>query len=876
MSSLKSASACFDERWSRVAQWLVLAGSVAAVALVVPWPLVFLPTTPTGGDTPSQFAALVFFVEHILPQGRFWGWHPGNLAGFPAFQFYFPLPFLAMAGLGAFTGLEVAFKLLSLLPALALPVCVYACLSLLGLRRPGPAWGAALSVLFILSEQNTVWGGNLASLAAGEFCYGWAFALSLLYLGVLPGWLRGERGLFWPVCLLVLVGYSHAYGLLFCLVAGLYFPLCERPWPTLALRLLVVYGLAFLLLAPWTIPMLVYSPYTEQFNFVWINDSLWDFFPPTLLPALVLAPVGAVLGLWGEDPGRRSRTGFFLAWLAGAVLLYLAAPFMNTVTIRFGPFAHLAALCLAAQGCQLASQRLAGREWLLLAGATACLFWAGWRIQFVAGWLEWNCAGWEQKQPWPQVKALCAYLRPPGGGFDPGSPRVFYEHSERNGAAGSVRAFESLPLMSGRSTLEGLYLQASPNAPFIFYLQSEGCQRGSSPLPGYVYSRFDLDRALAHMRLYNVGYYIVVDPRTRRAADGNPGLVLEREFGPYSLYRVLGGDGRYAAYARYQPLLVITRRPQFIAYQWFRFTDLETPLVLVEREEQAPPGRFPRRYRDSGRPDDPLLALIRQNRLPRLALPATPAPRREKVEMERISLEGLTPGRPLIIKMSYHPAWRSSSGEIIYRVSPAFMLVFPRGRRLVLRFGPAWPHYLGLGLGVLGLVLLLPALASPGRWQRGLLAPAAAPPGQGAAGWAWRAGLLLLLGGVALALWWVHDDPNTLRLKAHRLIDQGREAEAARYLEQDLERFPMSLVADYALYDLAMTYHRRDQWRKAAELMQRLRERFPDSVVLPETLYHLALELKHLGRLQEAARVREELLRRFPDNRWSKEAAKWP
>ncbi len=854
-----------------------MAGSLAAVALVFPWRLVFLPTIPTGGDTPSHFAALVYFVEHILPQWRLWGWHPGNLAGFPAFQLYFPLPFLAMAGLGAFTGLEVAFKLLSLLPALALPACVYACLVLLGLRRPGPAWGAALSVLFILSEQNTVWGGNLASLAAGEFCYGWAFDLSLLYLGVLPGWLRGERGPFWPVCLLTLVGYSHAYGLLFCLVAGLYFPFCERPWPVLALRLLVVYGLAFLLLAPWTIPMLIYSPYTEQFNFVWINDSLWDFFPPTLLPALVLAPVGAVLGLRGEDRDQRWRTGFFLAWLAGAVLLYLAAPLMNTVTIRFGPFAHLAALCLAAQGCQLASRRLHGREWLLLAGATACLFWAGWRMQFVPGWLEWNCAGWEHKQTWPQVKALAAYLRPPGGGFDPGAPRVLYEHSERMGAAGSVRAFESLPLVAGRSTLEGLYLQASPNAPFIFYLQSEACQRGSSPLPGYVYSRFDLDRALAHMRLYNVGYYIVVDPRTRRAADRNPGLVLEREFGPYSLYRVLGGDGRYAAYAPYQPLLVITSRPQFIAYQWFRFTDLQTPLVLVKPGDQAPAAPFPRRYRDSGRPDDPLLLLIRQNRLPRLPLPPTPPPAGEKVEMERISLEGLTPGRPLVVKMSYHPAWRSRGGEEIYRVSPAFMLIFPRSRRLVLEFGPAWPHYLGLALGLMGLVLFGTALAGPAWWQRGYLAPAAAPEGKAAAaGWPWRLGLLLALGGAALALWWVHDDPNTLRLKAHRLIDQGREAEAARYLEQDLRRFPMSLVADYALYDLAMTYHRRGRWQKAAQLLQRLRKSFPDSVVLPETLYHLALELKRLGRPRQAERVRKELLRCFPDNRWSKEAAKWP
>ena len=66
----------------------------------------------------------------------------------------------------------------------------------------------------------------------------------------------------------------------------------------------------------------------------------------------------------------------------------------------------------------------------------------------------------------------------------------------RHQGAGTVRAFENLPLFSGRSTLEGVYIQGSLSVPFIFYLQSEISQQPSTPIPDYNYSRFNLKKAL--------------------------------------------------------------------------------------------------------------------------------------------------------------------------------------------------------------------------------------------------------------------------------------------------------------------------------------------------------------------------------------------
>ena len=847
-------------RQERLWDGLILAGAVGFTAWLLPWPLILAQTFPTGGDTPSQYSALVHFVEHILPRFRLWGWNPGSLAGYPQGQFYFPLPFLGMALLNLGFDLTVAFKLGVLLPALTLPLSVYFCLKRLDLDFPGPAMGGVLSLVFLLSETNKVWGGNLASILAGEFCYAWAFNLVLIYLGLLPTWIRQGRGLVPASILLFLVGLSHAYGLLFALVAGLFFLFYGNSLKRAALRLLALYTVAFFLLGMWTIPMLVYSPYTEMFNFVWVIDSWKDFLPPTLWPVFVLAVLGAALSWKPGTADDRARACYLAFWAASAATLYLAAPLMNAVTIRFGPFGHLALVLLGAQGLTLLTRRLRARGLAALVVLLAGVTWAGARVTYLDHWLNWNNAGVQRQALWPSLERLTAYLQ-----GDQSWPRVHYEHSPLNGRAGSVRAFESLPLLCGRSTLEGVYLQASANAPYIFYLQSETSQRGSSPLPGYVYSRFNLERALVHLRLFNVSHYIAVDPKTKAAARSQPEFFLEREFPPFALFRVVGGNGSYAQVPRYKPVLVVTDRPQALAFQWYRFTDCRVPLVLVRDIPPGMEGGFSAVFLDSGRDDDPLLSLIRGDKLPRVGLGRVDI--QEKIGNERIELRGLARGRPVLIKVSYHPAWRSEGGERVFRAGPAFMLVFPRSERLVLTFGPAWPHKAGLvltGLGVLAVLVLL--------FKRNLQQPP----------WMhtefplhkrkriWIKILAVLIWGLGLA--WLsldHGDATTLRNKARDLAEKGRVVQARAFFEKGLERFPMSLVVDYTLYDLAMTYFREGDCRGAEKYFIRIIREFPDSAVLPETLYHYGLCLKNRSQKDRAFDYWQRLILDFPETHWA-------
>src|SRR3989337_4377403 len=62
--------------------------------------LIFKDTVLAGGDSSSHYAVLHYMAKNLLPNLKIIGWDPGNFAGYPLFQFYFPLPFLFAAILG--------------------------------------------------------------------------------------------------------------------------------------------------------------------------------------------------------------------------------------------------------------------------------------------------------------------------------------------------------------------------------------------------------------------------------------------------------------------------------------------------------------------------------------------------------------------------------------------------------------------------------------------------------------------------------------------------------------------------------------------------------------------------------------------------------
>ena len=155
----------------------------------------FSKTTITGGDTGSHYYTAQYLKDYLLPKGKISGWCQGNLAGFPILQYYFPLPFLMMNFLSLIMPLQVAFKLITVIGTFLLPFATYLFFRFLKQPFSVPIIGALFSLSFLFNEGNTMWGGNIPSTLAGEFCYSLGFTLSIMWLGLLYYNISEKKGL---------------------------------------------------------------------------------------------------------------------------------------------------------------------------------------------------------------------------------------------------------------------------------------------------------------------------------------------------------------------------------------------------------------------------------------------------------------------------------------------------------------------------------------------------------------------------------------------------------------------------------------------------------------------------------------------------------
>lgn len=85
----------------RVIDAVVVAGCVLFVFWQLHPGLILADNTPTGGDMGAHVWAFGYLRDTLLPSGQLVGWTGDWYAGFPAFQFYMVVPFLAMVVLNA-------------------------------------------------------------------------------------------------------------------------------------------------------------------------------------------------------------------------------------------------------------------------------------------------------------------------------------------------------------------------------------------------------------------------------------------------------------------------------------------------------------------------------------------------------------------------------------------------------------------------------------------------------------------------------------------------------------------------------------------------------------------------------------------------------
>lgn len=664
--------------------------------------LLLLDTTTAGGDTATHNYPAEYMYEYLIPRGKIIGWCPGWYGGFPLFQFYFPLNFVMMYALTPFVSIKVAFKLVTVLGTFMLPVCVLIAMKLMRFKFPIPAIAAVFTLPFLFMEANSMWGGNIPSTLAGEFSFSFSFALTVVFLGLLYRGINSYKGgrkkadkkfMLHNAVLFAFVILSHVYTMLFAGLTSLFFLIKRNKKEIFEnfVYLFKTYGLALLLTAFWLLPLILQLEYTIAYNYVWVIDDLRKVFPEILTPFYGIATITFVWSVGKKD----SRIVFIGFSLLVSLVLYLFASEMGVVDIRFVPFIQFFPLLIAAYGVGKlfgrieAGIKMRGLNWFVRMGLPIViliivLVWVNKHVTYIDYWIKWNYEGFERKSLWNVYWSLNEFLKGPSA-----DPRVVYEHSPLHDAAGSLRAFENLPLFSGRSTLEGLYMQSTITSPFSFYIQSEVSKLTSCPLPGYSCTSMDVTRAAPHLRMFNVKHIIA---RTEEAIEAyhadEENYKHVKSFSPYEIFE-LQGEHAYVVVPEYEPVFFVTEDWKSTSYEWFKKEyAIDVHLVF-----------------------NPVLKSKLQTANDLYDLPRTKIESecliQEHVYNEEVRFTTTCVGKPHIIKISYYPNWHVDGADDVYMVSPSFMLVYPTQENVRLYYGKGFVNIVSEALSYAGVILVV-------------------------------------------------------------------------------------------------------------------------------------------------------------------------
>ena len=674
--------------------------------------LLFSKTITTGGDTASHYYPAKFQKEELLPRGHVIGWLPGWYGGMPLFQFYFPVLFILIAVLGYIIPLQIAFKLVSCMNVFILPLTTFLAMRVMRFRYPMPIIAAIFTLPFLFMESHSMWGGNIPSTLAGEFTYGVSMALMVLLLAMIYRGVEERRWALRNAVFMALVCLTHVYTIIFTVasIPFLYFTKDKKEFIRRIVYSLRVYPLAVALTGFWLLPLLSRHKYTAVYDFVWnITEEL---FPKLLWPFIFLSIFGLHYIILNWD----KRAGFFLFSFIMSLVLFRYASFMGAgmVDIRFLPFGYLYMLLIAAYGFSELTKKLEGIWVLPLIVIFLTLFWIneynvtlpkeGLTYDFLMrelsnfnyhgfspAWVKWNYEGFEKKIRWPQYKSVNDFLK-----GDQGSPRVKFEHHDKHNEAGTVRAFESVPLFSGRPILEGLYMQSIHTSIFSFLIQAEVSEHQSCPYwHEFPCTRFDISNGTKHMIMFNVKHIIVRSDKLKKALRQRSDYRMVFVDDPYEVWELLDTTGNYVTVPEYEPVLFQTDNWRNDSYNWFRNMSLiDIPLVFVDEVEEEDKAVFKTVKYDGKWNDLPQIPIDNDCNIV------------ENVSNFEIHFKTECVGKPHIISISNYPSWKAYGAKKIYLVSPSFMMVIPDQEEVRIVYSKRLIDWLGLCLTMIAVLIV--------------------------------------------------------------------------------------------------------------------------------------------------------------------------
>jgi hypothetical protein len=774
-----------DPTIRRALDALVVVAAVVFTLLMLQPRLLVADTTPAGGDMGAHVWGPAYLRDHLLPNLRLTGWTPDWYDGFPAFHFYMVVPALlivavnsgwqgwaalvpavvaagvalaglltwsrwrrralyavaiAVAVLGVGVPYGVAFKWVTVLGVLGLPVAAYVFGRLADLSFPSPALLSAASVAFLfnreplLNNTGNIIGGNIASTLAGEYSFSLSLTFALLYLGVLLRGLRTGRHRGLAAVLAALTVLCHLIPALFAGVATVAAVLVHQPYRQRIRWLLPTVPVAGLLASFWVLPFLLRRDYLNDMGWQKLPgensaQTIWSYLLPR--PLWIVAAL-AMMGI-GLSIVLVIRAGLVLTiTMAAFGVAFVVMPQARLWNARLLPF-HLlclfllAGLAVAEIGRALAviADRAAPMAGAAVVGALAVYVlvglplgvlpgettgtdgskhWLGLEVRsgdadnragyltqanVVRDWARWNYSGYERKPAYPEYHALVQTMDRVGD--ERGCGRAFWEYeNDRLNSYGTPMAPMLLPFWTDGciGSQEGLYFESSATVPYHFLMQSTLSPEPSRAMRDLPYTSFDLSLGVRQLQLLGVRYYLAFSDQAVAAAAAHPALTEIATSGPWHVYEVADADV-------VQPL---TSEPAVLTGVDAHEGWLDAAVAFFTAPERW----------------DVLLAADGPSSWARVGPDDTPPVRRvdavavDDVDVGRdgISFDVSTPGTPVLVKASYFPNWKVSGAEGPYRVTPNLMVVVPTDTHVELRYGWTGVDVGAYALTALGLVAL--------------------------------------------------------------------------------------------------------------------------------------------------------------------------
>ena len=666
-------------------------GIVRGTGAWLQFPDILIANTPTGGDMGAHVLLPQVLRDSLLPSGQIFGWSNTWYAGFPVLYFYFPIPALATVLLDVLIPYGVAFKLVTIAGLVALPVATYFMVRWLGFARLVAGVAAVAGGMFVFMESYSIFGANIKSTLAGEFSFSWSFALSILYLGLVSRDSReGRRFEPWPGVLLALTALTHVVTTLVVVVVAVPLLFRRNGLRTVGTSWLLGFGLS----AFWALPfgIRVLQGMTTDMGWAPVTNLVGDATPGSPIPG-ELVPI-LVLGLIGLTWTMLRRDDVsVLVWMTVLpVVAYFLLPKLGVTMLynaRLLPYWYFGLFVFAGIAMGLAavevsrrySRRRVGAVVGALVGAVVLFVATAVSIHDVPGWVTWNFEGYEGKSDYADYQALMETIDdlPPG--------RVMWEANSDMNKYGTPMALMLFPYWSeGHPSMEGLFFESSLTTPFHFLNASEVSRFPSNPVRGLTYRSMDFERAVSHLALYDVAYYVSFTEEADTAAR-NFGLRPIAEALPWTIFTLPETD--VVDVASYEPA-VWTGDADFTdaALDWYDDVEnLDRWLVAAG-------------------PDDWRRVDEVEDRLARTVAyaPTQDAVSDVVVEDNRISFTTSAIGVPHLVKVSYFPNWTADGAEGPYRATPSLMVVVPTSNEVVIEFRNTWAENLGMAISVVTLI----------------------------------------------------------------------------------------------------------------------------------------------------------------------------